>query len=286
VFSDAARCDSHKLSVDEVRVTIRKIEGFKSVQIIERMKNYGCDASIIDGVSYVIERHKTAIIIEDDIVTSPAFLTYMNKLLIKFKNEKKVFSIGGYSPPESILKIPKDYNGDIYFHPRTCSWGWATWEDRWEKVDWNVENFEIFWKSRKIRREFDLGGEDLSKSLAASRQNNESLGNPWDIRFCYSQFTQGGLTALPTHSYVNNIGHDNTGVHCKTTSVYSHTNLNEKYNFEIMNDVVVNQKIMLSIRKFYRIDTFKVFIINIMTYLNIYKKYIKIKSYINSLVSG
>lgn len=70
-----------------------------------------------------INKHGKIIVVEDDIVTSVSFLTYMNAMLEKYKNYKQIYSIGGYNLPKKLMKIPKSYNYDVYLNPRGNAWG-------------------------------------------------------------------------------------------------------------------------------------------------------------------
>ena len=62
---------------------------------------------------------------------------------IKQINNKKIASITGYSFP---INIPLNYKYDVYMFYRCMSWGWATWYDRWGKVDWNINEKNKFIK--------------------------------------------------------------------------------------------------------------------------------------------
>ena len=139
IFADGAKA-AGDADVDAVREVVKKIDGFRSVTPISREKNIGLAANIIDGVSSTINRHGTAIVLEDDLVVTPFFLRYMDEALRHYK-DSKAFSIAGYTPP---IGIPNDYKYDTYAVMRNCSWGWATWQDRWNMVDWDVKNFNNF----------------------------------------------------------------------------------------------------------------------------------------------
>ncbi len=91
VFSDAPRNESASLAVAEVRSYIRSIAGFKSVTIIERETNFGLARSIIDGVTALSEECGRVIVMEDDLITSPHFLSYMNDALTHYENEDLKF---------------------------------------------------------------------------------------------------------------------------------------------------------------------------------------------------
>ena len=78
---------------------------------------------------------------KDDLVSSPDFPKYMNDALDYYEKDDEIWSISGYT---FNIDIPKDYNSEVYLSCRGCSWGWATWKDRWEKVDWDVSGYNQF----------------------------------------------------------------------------------------------------------------------------------------------
>ena len=85
VFSDGGRDDASWALVGEVRRLLREVEArvrathaLRALHIIERPVNYYLERNVIEGIAYVLERHPTIIVLEDDIVTSPYFLDYMN----------------------------------------------------------------------------------------------------------------------------------------------------------------------------------------------------------------
>ena len=182
VFSDAAKESSQQENVNEVRSIIHSIKGFKSVSIIEQEKNKGLAPSIIDGVSSVLLKHKKAIVLEDDLVTSPNFLSYMNQSLDFYEKDKQIASISGCT---YHIDIPQNYPYDVYFTRRMCSHGWAIWLDRWESIDWELKDYDSFKKSWRENLKLMKGGEDLPRMLAAYKKGKI---NSWAVRFCYHQY--------------------------------------------------------------------------------------------------
>lgn len=86
----------------------------------------GLAESVIAGVTEVVGKHGKVIVLEDDLVTTPFLLTYMNEALDMYEGEKKVFSITGYSDfPMGNHKLT-----ETYFLKTPHSWTWATWKDR------------------------------------------------------------------------------------------------------------------------------------------------------------
>ncbi|MEN6292732.1 MAG: hypothetical protein ABFD07_12055, partial [Methanobacterium sp.] len=78
IFSDAPKNESAIDNVTDVREYCNTITGFKKITIIERDNNWGLANSIIDGVTKIVNEDGRVIVLEDDLVTSPFFLMYMN----------------------------------------------------------------------------------------------------------------------------------------------------------------------------------------------------------------
>ena len=86
--SDAAKTEKETPGVLAVREYIKKLHGFKSITIIEQEKNLGLANSIIQGVTATVKKYGRAIVLEDDIETSPYFLQFMNEALDLYSNIK------------------------------------------------------------------------------------------------------------------------------------------------------------------------------------------------------
>ena len=104
VFSDAARKPEAAAGVEEVRQLLRSIDGFKSVAVVERTSNLGLAASITEGLNELCGRYGRAIVLEDDLATSPHFLDYMNAALERYEPEDRVMQISTCFSRLSILR--------------------------------------------------------------------------------------------------------------------------------------------------------------------------------------
>ncbi len=139
VFSDGWKNELAKNDVLSVRKFISSINGFKSVKVIESGVNKGLARSIIEGVTQLINEYGSVIVMEDDLITSPNFLSYMNQSLNFYRNNSKVWSVSGFSFP---INYPENYGFDNSFGVRASSWGWATWKDRWERLTGKCQNMK------------------------------------------------------------------------------------------------------------------------------------------------
>ncbi len=211
LFSDGPKNPGDEQRVAEVRQIIREAEGFKEVHIVEQPHNKGLAASIIQGVSEVLSQNPACIVLEDDLVVSRWFLQFMNQGLEHYCNHPDIFSISGYCPP---IAIPEDYPHEAFRFGRINSWGWATWADRWQSIDWKVSDFEAFIRDKNSIRMLQRLGKDLPVMLL--KQQVEEISS-WAVRFNQACFRSGGTNIYPVQSLVVNSGADGTGTHMKAS---------------------------------------------------------------------
>lgn len=212
VFSDAPRDAAASQAVADVRSYIRSIAGFKSVTIIERETNYGLARSIIEGVTQLCDEYGRVIVLEDDLVTSPNFLAFMNDALTRYEHEDRVMQVAGYMFPVNL-----DLDEDALFLPFTSSWGWGTWQRAWRHFDANGSGFQRLVEDKNLRRAFDLYGKYGYFKMLQSQLQGKT--NSWAIMWYLSVFLKNGLTICPKKTLVSNRGFDGSGVNCIASSI-------------------------------------------------------------------
>ena len=217
-FSDAAKITGDesidvdcKEKVQCIRDYLQGLDGFNSVKIIYRDHNVGLAENIISGVTSVINEYGSAIVLEDDLLVSSAFISYMNEALARYKDQENVYSISAYSFLPHCRKNIK--NSQTYFLPITCSWAWATWDDKWEKFDKDAQGWEILNYDKVKRSVFNF--EDTVDYYSMLKAQMSGGIESWAIRWYWSVFNHQGLTLYPIVSYVDNEGFDGSGVHTK-----------------------------------------------------------------------
>src|SRR5690606_30354567 len=211
IFSDGAKNESAEDKVDAVRRYIKTINGFKSVTIYESPVNKGLARSVIEGTTEVLKQFGKVIVLEDDLISSPNMLNFMNQALDYYKDNPKVFSISAFGHQ---LNLPERYGYDVYLRGRPYSWGWATWSDRWDTVDWTMADWESFKTDKNQIRAFNRLGSDLFKTLEDCMAGKN---NSWAVRFAYSQFKQNKMTVSPCYSKIVNCGFGKDATHCAAT---------------------------------------------------------------------
>jgi len=209
VFCDASRTQDKILAVQATREYAESILGFRSVTVHHRSENFGLAKSITTGVSQVLERYDRVIVLEDDIVTSPFFLSYMNDALDRYVEDDRVISIHGY-----VLPVQEQLPEAFFLRGADC-WGWATWRRGWKLFNPDGQFLLDELKRKKLVYSFDFeGAYRFSKMLEDQiAGNNDS----WAVRWHASAFLANKLTLYPGRSLVYNSGNDGTGTHCGTT---------------------------------------------------------------------
>lgn len=222
IFSDGAR--HHNVDrVTNVRHYLRSLNGFKRITIFERDHNMGLAANIKAGISHVFVTHDRIIVLEDDIVTAPNFLLYMNAALRSYAQNDKVGHINGWSYP-----LAEKSSEEFYFLDIMNCWGWATWKDTWSIFNDNP----MYWAnamSHVEKNKIDLNGS--GEFWPQVQSNIRGKKNTWAI-FWYLSLIENDLYSLtPRTSFCQNIGHDGSGENCKATQQYSVNCINEISDF-------------------------------------------------------
>src|SRR5690606_36677135 len=189
-------------------------------------------------VSLVLQQHESVIVLEDDLVSSPNFLNYMNEALSFYKNNTKIFSIAGFSIP-----IITHQEFDVYFTNRANSTGWATWRNRWEQIDWEVSDYDTFKNSSQQKKAFNKMGSDTASML--HEQMTGKLDS-WALRWCYHQFTNNLFSVRPTVSKIDNVGFTPDASNTTEKSNRFKTNLDQgnQTTFKFTNEVQLDSRLI------------------------------------------
>lgn len=209
--------------VREVRQLVKSVSGFQNVIVKESDTNLGLANSVIKGVTEVLNIHERIIVLEDDLELSTGFLKYMNEALEMYAAEEKVMQVSGYWYPIKS-QLPA-----TFFLTLAPSWGWATWKRAWSHFEPSAEVLLEKFKANNQQKKFDYNYTfNFYRMLkkCAAKQNDS-----WAIRWYASLFFQNGLCLIPNLSYVDNTGHDNSGIHSQATNVFKNNILNT--NIEI-----------------------------------------------------
>lgn len=192
------------------------VPAFKEVHIIERDENLGLGTSIITGVTEIINKYGKVIVLEDDLETSPYFLSYMNQCLEHYEARKSVFSVTGLSRPHPERFFPIDYPYDVYVSLKHHPWSWATWADRWSQVDWSAKAYDEVANSLQMLEAFKRLGDDEWEELTMQVKEGRQI---WSASFAFAHFVNNAVSIAPIKTYVRNIGAGADSSNCTTENL-------------------------------------------------------------------
>ncbi len=242
VFSDGYKNDIDKENVLKVREIIHSIEGFKQVHIIENAYNFGLAKNIIDGVTQVIDKYEKVIVLEDDLITSPYFLTFMNEALDKYEQEEKIGHIHCFC--YSDLQLP-----DVFLIKWTGSLGWGTWKRAWKFFNPNGSFLLQELERQNLTKIFDFNGSYPYTRML--RRQIAGINNSWAIRWNASLFLQDMLSINAGKSLIYNIGFDGTGVNSGSQDIYKTILYNGILTTDLGN-IEENKEARAEFQRFYR----------------------------------
>jgi GR25 family glycosyltransferase involved in LPS biosynthesis len=247
IFLDGSGAEHDNVSVNQVRKFIYTINGFSKVTIYESDNHKGLAKSVISGVTKILDNYENVIVLEDDLILSTNFLCFMNQALTFYEEKQRILSISGYS---FKLKYPNNYNFDVALSLRSSSWGWATWKNRWDKIDWELNDYSSFRWNFLNQIRFNRGGSDLSRLLY---RKVKCAIDSWAIRFVYHQFKNNYLDVFPVTSKVLNNGFNSEATHTKYKSKRFDTELDVsgQCNFSFMSTLQIDKSVKKQFYKHY-----------------------------------
>lgn len=243
IYSDAAKDERAAQAVEEVRRIIKRPWHFQQIKIIERDKNWGLAANVIDGVTKVVHEHGQIIVLEDDLETSAFALDYFNKALDRYREDEQVMQISGYGyPVQNLHELP-----ETFFFRVANSWGWATWDRAWQHFNPDIDELVSDFSEEQIHQFSIEGKENFWKQVQELRNGKI---NSWAIRWYASVFKKNGLVLYPRNSMTQNIGNDGTGTHTAAESTYQVTLADRPIVF-FPTEIVENTQAYKAIKYFY-----------------------------------
>ncbi len=190
--------------VAAVHREIEKIGWTDDVSTRLRETNLGLRAAVADAVSWAVDEHGQAVIIEDDVLPGAHFLPYAEHMLDAFRDDTSVEHVSGYNvvPPQRLRTSAAGSRLSIY--PE--SFAWATWARAWEGYDptleWarnaSVADLAAITGSRTA----GLRWKQIFADAAAERIST------WAYRWIASMWSRGAMTIAPNSNLVTYAGYD------------------------------------------------------------------------------
>ncbi len=163
--------------------------------------NLGCGLRVSSGITNAFKVFEEAIILEDDCLPSPSFFTYCTELLKRYRDDRRVMTIGGSSFQRGIRRTPYSYHFSKYMF---C-WGWATWKRAWVNYDFRISDWETFTTTKAFRRICSTRREREHWIRILARVARGEI-DTWDYQWLYAHWRHNGLTVTPEINLIRNLG--------------------------------------------------------------------------------
>ncbi|MEO5984834.1 MAG: hypothetical protein ABIP80_04975 [Ferruginibacter sp.] len=207
-----------KLGEDKLCATTRSIV-FENIDwnceivTLLRDENLGCGKAVSEAITWFFEHVEEGIILEDDCYPDSSFFNYCEELLLRYRYDDKIFSIGGtnlgYTPPSGY-----SYEFSGYMN----MWGWATWRRASVLVDYKLSN----WKSLKYKKFFLI--RKLFKNQFPDFKwlqywidilNLTASGklDTWDYQWIFTQWYYNKISIFSSKNLVQNLGFTGEATH-------------------------------------------------------------------------
>ena len=201
-------CDGHKGEKDyqavmETRAYIDSLTGFRKKYRHYRERNISTGPNFKQGITWLFENYDQFIVVEDDLVVTPNYISYLLQSLDFYRQEKSVFCITGFCFPIEV----KNYSYDTIIHRRFCSYGWGSWSDRVVNVKWDKDQLgDMMKNSPGFQERLNEQGLDLYRMV--KKQISGAIST-WDIQMQVHVSENKLKVVYPIISKGYNIGFDN-----------------------------------------------------------------------------
>ncbi|WP_243358651.1 glycosyltransferase [Fundidesulfovibrio terrae] len=244
IYCDGPKTDADLDAVSATRAVVQSRPWFRRTHVVLRDTNLGLAGSITRGVDEILAVHDGVVVVEDDLVVAPSFLNFMNLGLRRYRDEKRVMQISGYRHP-----APPPEKTEAYFLPLTCSWGWATWKDRWQYRDRELAGYRMLKQDEELIWRFNLDGTYPLYYRFIERQLRGEIDS-WAIGWYLGVFMRGGLTLYPSWSLVSNVGFDGSGRHCVVEDAIFDSAVVDRMIGELPDAIEVNTEAWGSLKQY------------------------------------
>ncbi len=189
-------------SNEEIRAYINEVDWECELHTFFREECVNVYDSIRGAIDWLFDNEKTGIVLEEDCVPTKAFFSYVDQLIVKFKDDKRIWCISG----DNIIKQnPSGY--DYMFSHLHAMYGWASWRDRWEMIDWEHLHIKEMLDEHIYYRLFKTKEQARAKERALLRMEEMLYRTKcWDYIFGLAMDQHHALTVQPKEHLVKNIG--------------------------------------------------------------------------------
>ncbi|MBO1926326.1 hypothetical protein J3998_01945 [Thiomicrorhabdus sp. 6S2-11] len=163
--------------------------------------NLGCGGRVSSGVTWAFEHVDRLAIIEDDCVPSEGFFTFCHDLLENYKDDERIDMISGMNN----LGVYDEIQNDYLFAQEGSIWGWATWKRVWDKIDFEMNEFNDPHTLKLLKEHRGQSFINDYESFKHRLHHGDKMSS-WSLQRGLNMFLNSGLIIVPKKNLITNIG--------------------------------------------------------------------------------
>ena len=207
---DGARTGKHEESerVAQVQSLVEMIDWKCEVKTLFRKTNLGCKIAVSEAISWFFDQEEAGVILEDDCLAHPSFITFAGELLERYRDDERVMLISGNN-----FQFGRRRTSDSYYFSRyNHIWGWASWRRSWKLYDHGMKAWPAVRDGKWLE---DILGDSRAAAYWARIFDTtfHERNTSWAYRWTFSCWINDGLSILPNINLVSNIGFGSEATH-------------------------------------------------------------------------
>jgi hypothetical protein len=212
-FMDAPGSIEAERNQERMLRNIASLSGLE-VNLFRHRERQGLARSVRFALGTVFEDNDAAVLLEDDCVLRPGAIEFLTAGLRALRHDRRVRSLCAYLYPCNFIRG----DGEPLMLRRFCTWGWATWRERWRDYDPDL---------RAVLQKLEVQGlhvDDFAADIAELCRSQAYLENRvdiWSLPWILEHYASGTFAVYPCDSLIENIGFDGSGENCEATSDFT-----------------------------------------------------------------
>lgn len=203
------------------------------VKTLYRNENLGCGKAVSEAITWFFENVEQGIILEDDCLPDDSFFHFCEEMLEKYANDQRVFAVNGCN-----FNFKLDGTESYFFSRYMNVWGWATWRQSAEKIDYNMNTWQrqnkllFLWKRLRLNFwDMDLDWYKYWKYIFNDVYQKKL--DTWDYQWQYQQLVAQKVTIISSKNLIKNLGWGDEATHTKMNNHPASNLLLEKLAFPL-----------------------------------------------------
>jgi len=186
----------------KVREVFKQIDWPCEVHTRFLTENLGCRNAVSSAIDWFFSKEEQGIVLEDDVLPSPAFFSYCDTMLERYKHDERVFSVVGNNLVEPWYQHPESY----FFSKVFFVWGWASWRRAWQQYDVNMSSWPATKTGQSLLKCMPRKGLHAAYWKLVFDLAHKNQISTWDHQWTYAHWENQALCVTPAHNLVRNIG--------------------------------------------------------------------------------